>query len=778
MEPFMFQQAAATQIADRFSSYVADPLMIDRTSVLPFIQTLVSITGSGKTLILADTVTQLQARMPMKPVVLWISKGKVVVAQTYANLSGGKYADNLPGFVVKPLLELAPADLETPDPLLLIATVAKFAREEDDGQDRRIFQAQFDLASQSLWEVLKARRTSEGRRRPLIVIYDEGHNLSDLQTRRLIELAPDALVAASATMSVPQQLDHLMGRLRNERGWDTAQFITSVSSRDVVEKGLVKERISLGGYVTPMETAVDALLSDMTGVRESAAELVEPFVPKAIYVCSTNAVDGVSIAEDLKRPLASRQARPILIWRHLVENAGVAPHKIAVYCQLRFSKEFPAPAEMHLFSGGDTDYARFMAGNYEHIIFNMGLQEGWDDPACGFAYIDKEMASARQITQVIGRVLRQPGVQHYAEPALNTAHFYVRTDEKGVFDDILRGIEKELVAEHPAISVIVRKNAATRTNERIPPSSPRTVPMVGINSHAAVHPIGQIIEGMIDFRGSGESSVGVGSRMQVLQEVGSGNAASYEWIDLGHSNRVTVRSIFRREVQALYSGSLRRGGGPINLVEIEHPKFDAQVELNSPAANHVRETALKVVEAFVSHSRIFENDVDPAYVVGPVAIDPSNAEDFSRSLHSRYSGLNDLEMRFAKALDKTQRVWASNPRNTGYFLPMLDLGTSATYWPDFLVWVDGKVVVIDTKGDHLLQEATASKLFEIDTLEGVPSRVVLRLVSEGQTQITSQGALTRISPRGFTVWRWRNGKPSGVHCVDEKEALRTVLDLT
>jgi type III restriction enzyme len=119
-----------------------------------------------------------------------------------------------------------------------------------------------------------------------------------------------------------------------------------------------------------------------------------------------------------------------------------------------------------------------------------------------------------------------------------------------------------------------------------------------------------------------------------------------------------------------------------------------------------------------------------------------------------------------------------NPRNTGYFLPLLDLASSATYWPDFLVWIDNRVVVIDTKGDHLLQEATASKLFEIDTADGTPAKVILRLVSEGQSQLTTQGALARLSPRGLTVWRWRNGKPNSIHCEDEREAVRLALDLS
>ncbi|MFV1581995.1 hypothetical protein VWY74_20610 [Phaeobacter sp. JH20_24] len=245
-------------------------------------------------------------------------------------------------------------------------------------------------------------------------MYDEGHNLSDLQSERLLELSPDALIVASATLTLPPRLNNVMGRLRNDKGWKDEDFSTSVSSREVVLSGLVKERISIDGYITPLEPALDNLLADLKIAQEVTRDHKLPFTPKAIYVCSTNTVDGMSIAEDLKRPFKDRQARPILIWRHLVEVAKIKPEKIAVYCQLKFSKDSPKPTEMHLFDGGEKDYARFTAGKYEHVIFNLGLQEGWDDPACCFAYIDKEMASARQITQVIGRVLRQPGAVHYS----------------------------------------------------------------------------------------------------------------------------------------------------------------------------------------------------------------------------------------------------------------------------------------------------------------------------------------------------------------------------
>ena len=264
MDLLPFQAEASAQIADRFSEYMTDPLTVRRTQVVPFYQNLSSITGSGKTLILADAVEAIRSRLPVEPIVLWLSKGKVVVWQTFANLSAGKYANLIGGFAVKPLHDCRPGDVEDVSRgLLLVATVGKFTQRDKEEGDRKIFRVQFDVADQSVWDLLKARRDTARRRRPLIVVYDEGHNLSNLQTQLLMELEPDALIAASATMRIPEALAGTIERLRRDKHWSDGDFVTAVRSSTVVESGLVKKHIMLGGYVTPMEIAVSDLLSEM-----------------------------------------------------------------------------------------------------------------------------------------------------------------------------------------------------------------------------------------------------------------------------------------------------------------------------------------------------------------------------------------------------------------------------------------------------------------------------------------------------------------------------------
>lgn len=250
MKLFPFQIAASTNIANRYAEYAAEPLMITKTRPVPFYQNLNSITGSGKTLILADTISQIRSQLPIEPIILWLSKGRVVVWQTFTNLSSGKYHELVGGFRVKPLMECRQSDIESErQGLILVATVGKFNQADKEKGDRKIYQLSLDDASQSLWEMLKQRKNGSGQRRHFIVVYDEGHNLTDQQTKLLLDLEPDALIAASATMRIPQELAQRMTRLRQDKGWEDKDFVTVVKSGEVVESGLVKQQILLGAML-------------------------------------------------------------------------------------------------------------------------------------------------------------------------------------------------------------------------------------------------------------------------------------------------------------------------------------------------------------------------------------------------------------------------------------------------------------------------------------------------------------------------------------------------
>jgi type III restriction enzyme len=244
-----------------------------------------------------------------------------------------------------------------------------------------------------------------------VIVYDESQNLSDQRIDLLLEVEPDALFVASATRRLPAKLGRIINELKDV-GWNDTSLVTVVPPGVVALSGLIKDALSIGGYQSPMEQTIDEMLADLEkATRATEAELL-PFRPKAIYVCKTNIVEGNSLQrDDPKRPLGQRQAPPILIWRYLVEERGVDPKTIAAYCSLESDRSHPARKDFVLFKGGDADYADFVAGDFRHIIFNLSLQEGWDDPSCYFTYIDKSMGSSVQVEQLVGRVLRQPAAR-------------------------------------------------------------------------------------------------------------------------------------------------------------------------------------------------------------------------------------------------------------------------------------------------------------------------------------------------------------------------------
>ena len=759
-----FQRNAATQISNRFQDYMEDPCYRTKNEIVPFYQNLSAITGAGKTLILAEAISNIRALLPAEPIVLWISKGKVVVSQAYANLSAGKYASYLPSFSVYPLLDCAQAQIEDESrALLLVATVGKFNQKDMEKGDRMIYRVNLDNADVSLWDLLKSRRLANGYKRPFIIVYDEGHNLSDQQTELLLKLDPDAILAASATMRIPEVLNkRVIQRIIDDKDWQPDDFITRVKSSDVVKRGLIKQHISLGGYVTPMEEAISDLLDDYTELVNYNSKNDIGFQPKAIYVSNTNIVVEPGERDNIFQPFESRKSRPIQIWRYLVSK-GISPSEIAVYCDLKFDNRFPAPNDFNLFSGGDNDYDNFVSMEFHHIIFNLSLQEGWDDPLCYFAYIDKDMGSKDQVTQVIGRVLRQPNATHYANPALNTASFYIRTDEKKVFDDVISEVRQKLTADTPEVTLTVYKSKdGGKNSSRESPQKPLELPRVSVDADNAMEPIRTIVNKIPDFRNDQNNTVGAGSRKRILQTIGQKKKVKEQWIETEHTNRVTARWIFKREIQKYFPKV-------VNLCDTENQIFDAMVEYNSKAAEIIREKAVDVVDAYVEHAIVVQ-DASNSFFVPDIFVNPSSAETFAHSLHSRYSDFNNLELEFARELDSFGKTWFRNPAHGCFEIPLLDKGDSNTFNPDFVVWSARKIIAIDTKGDHLINTDAARKLFNIAKY-GKGQDLLIRLVTEGEWS----NDIKKTGKAGFTVWKLKNGKVTGYHTATLKDCVTECL---
>jgi len=743
MELFQFQEIAASSIADRFLEYLEDPPQAGTAKhprSVPFFQALHALTGAGKTLVLADSVTQVASTMPVAPIILWLSKGKVVVRQSFANLSpGGKYHGLLEDATVMTLAEYTPiVAAESTSTLLCFATVGTFNRKDKEAGSLNIFQSDIDETETSTWEALKLRLSGEGVRRPLFVVYDEGQNLSDQQTELLLELEPDAFMLASATMRLPARLNAEVEDLKR-RGWAEDRLITQVNTADVVSSNLIKATIDLAGYNAPMEETISNLLAEMKLATIEANDQSPPFHPKAIYVCNTNMLaDDSFVADDPKQPFGQRQAPPILIWRNLVEGNGIDPATVAVYAKLKTHKDYPLPEEFNLFNKGDGDYEQFTIGNFRHVIFNLSLQEGWDDPEVYFAYIDKSMDSKIQITQVIGRVLRQPNATRYSSERLNTAHFYVRVDRNERFNEVVAEVEGELGSGSAGVRIVATPPGKTKPVP-YPPKFDISVPMTGLDASAAQKPLALLLDAFADYRNDSVNTRGEGSRRMSRLKVGL-SSEDGEWEVFKQASRVSARWIFHREVQRRYRAAL-------DVVNLAEPKLNAIVGVGSPAFAQVRQLAEAVVERYINEVRLVQRGPNP-YVPGIMFGRPEDLVAFDNAVHEGYSGLNSLELLFAHALDRTGLPWCRNPARTGYGIDLVAVGETQRFYPDFLLWTDSRVVCLDTKGGHLVRETAGRKLLHIRAKTGGDRSLEVQFVSAG----TWDNDLVRQSGDGYTQW--------------------------
>ncbi len=786
LELKVFQSGAAKLIADRFAFYSNHP---DRprkgNQPRAFFQALSALTGAGKTPILADAVARMRLHLQAEPIVLWMSKARSVVGQTHTNFAeGGKYSHLVDGFRVLPIGNITPALLsDTIAPLLITTTTGLFNNKEQAEGNLHIYKNDRDkFGDESPWERLISR-TGVGGRRPLIVVYDEGHNLSEQQAEILAELQPDAYLLASATLRLPMNFTksvvnpiklwveeggqyEVFRQLKStsEQGnVEPGLFITTiVDSEKVVNAQLVKLALQFDGTTAAMDRSIDELFDRLHLLEQAIEDSQLQFRPKAIYVCKTNITDDGS-RDDPSLPFLKREAPPIRIWRYLVEKKGVPPERIAIYANLAFESG-TKPDPVNLFSKGDNDFDQFTAGDYQHIIFNLGLQEGWDDPACYLAYIDKSMGSSIQVEQTMGRVLRQYGATHYDNSLLNTAHFFVRVDRESVFTDTIEKVKVKLKAEGAPLSITGNFGGqGSGSEDQHPREFVETVlHHIFVDSEAARERIAELIHDFPSFaEGDVNTIAGAKGASTVIEVVGQGAPQSVHWQEAGNTNPIRLRWLVSTAMKS-------RSSRVLAVSDLHDPKFDVRVQAQSKADKLSEKLAADATEALYSLSELVYESGMP-FTFGVMRVGKKGVA-FDNSLYPRYAGLNKFELPFATALDDVGLSWHRNPSSGGFHIPLLSEGDTANFYPDFIVWKKGLVYCLDTKGSHLLTDAVARKLFDIQ--EDHKTRLLTRFISEGKQTALRAKPLSG----GYTVWKMRSGSPTPIH-VDSlgaavKECLR------
>lgn len=391
---------------------------------IPFLGHLKAVTGAGKTPILAKVVGDLQNAL-----VLWTSVSAAVVDQTYRNLRG-RYRSLLPQSAQ--ILRERPSKGEwesliesTTGITIWVTTVGSWNEAEaaevggTEAARLNMHRPQKDWGGdKSPWAQL-----SDDLQRPVWVVYDESHNQTPAQLDQLIGLKPIGFLLASATPPSSALFDQFASVTSADPIMKpiAEKGRVQVATKDVVEAQLLKETIEVENFDSDPEALLDATVVRHKDLLRRAKKEGAAVNPKTLYVVEkSNPARGEVIS------------RPVAIWEFLREKK-IASDQTAVYTQ---TKILPDEAER-------VSALSDLKAHHRHIICNRALQEGWDDPEAYVEYFDDESNSYTRIAQIIGRALRQPGLQHFADSALNTAYLYVRVPSRA-FDAIIEGLKREL----------------------------------------------------------------------------------------------------------------------------------------------------------------------------------------------------------------------------------------------------------------------------------------------------------------------------------------------
>lgn len=358
-------------------------------------------TGGGKTL-LATYAIQKAARAFMDtdyPLVLWIVPTSTIKEQTRDALRtpGHPYREALEDnfdnrfrvLDISEFTQLRPQDLKDRTNIIL-ATFASYRVKDDNEEMRKVYSHHEDLEAHfaNVPQNTEGLDREDGGKikasfinllhlcRPLVIV-DEAHNhTSELSTERMDKINPACIIEFTATPAKDSNILH------------------NVSASELKAEEMIKLPIELTEHETWQE-ALHASVQSRQKLHELAAQ-----------------------DKDYIRPLVLIQAEKInqevtveVIEKYLVEEEKIDRSRIAIATGSQ--RELDG---INLFDKNST---------IDFVITIEALKEGWD---CSFAYILCSVAStqsAKNVEQLLGRVLRMPYAKRRAQNELNRAYAHV-----------------------------------------------------------------------------------------------------------------------------------------------------------------------------------------------------------------------------------------------------------------------------------------------------------------------------------------------------------------
>ena len=311
----------------------------------------------------------------------------------------------------------------------------------------------FPMVKESLGNALRIIRP--------IVVLDEGHKaVSDLAFRTLYGFNPCFVLELTAT---PQDVQPRGGK--NPREARYANVLVDVTGKELDREGMIKMPLNLDArqgtdWKATLNTALgklDKLAGKANTLRADTGRYIRPIMLIQVERTGKDQRDAGHIhAEDVKDWLLT---------------AGFDEAEIAI--KTAEKNDLKQPENLDLLS--PTNRVRA-------IITKQALQEGWD---CPFAYVLCSLAASsnlRAMTQLVGRILRQPHVEKTGIGALDECHVITHhagtgevvtaikdgLERDGLGDLVLQIAQGDVAGEAKATRKIRRRDTFAKTEIYLP----------------------------------------------------------------------------------------------------------------------------------------------------------------------------------------------------------------------------------------------------------------------------------------------------------------------
>ena len=411
-------------------------------------------TGGGKTWLAISAVSRIMGRYLDRNTgfILWIVPNEAIYTQTLKHMKDRQHpyrqaldraaagrvrimekADRLDARDVEThlcimLLMLQSANRETQDSLKMFrdrGDVHGFFPPEGEQQAHKaaldrtpnlsVYSDMFPMVKDSLGNALRIIRP--------VVVLDEGHRaISNLAFHTLYGFNPCFVLELTAT---PQDVQPRGGK--NPREGRYANVLIEVTGRELDREGMIKMPLNLdprqgNDWKVTLNAAViklGGLEKDAQKLRADTGRYIRPIMLIQVERTGADQRESGHIHAD--------DARDWLL------TSGFDEAEVAI--KTAEQNDLSQPENQDLLSPTNRIRA---------IITKQALQEGWD---CPFAYVLCALAAnsnLKAMTQLVGRILRQPGAIKTEVPALDECHVIThRTDTATVVEAIKAGLEKD-----------------------------------------------------------------------------------------------------------------------------------------------------------------------------------------------------------------------------------------------------------------------------------------------------------------------------------------------